>query len=286
MSRTTTLAAITATAMISTAFATPAAFADAPTIESGNAHWNIKESFLRYVQSPFVASTITTTEGAEKVLRDGKLADFALPVNAADSALDANGNGTIDLDGAISIEGHHGAMDIKMSDFKIVVNGTKGVLQADYVRKGAMPGSEPTTATGDDKPIAEFEVTDALKPGKDNKLSATFTPTKLTEFGVDIFGSSYEVGKPLDDSKVAVNLAFKAPKKEPKPTDPKPTDPKPTDPKPTDPKPTDPKPTDEDGSSTGAIVGIVMAVIAVLGGLGFAATQPSVQKLINQFMGK
>lgn len=293
MSRTSTLALLAATAVASTSLLAPAAFAAAPEVQAGAATWNIKESFLRYVQTPFVGSTITTTDGAEKVEKDGKLVDFKLPVNTKDTALNDKGEGTIDLDGAISIVGHKGAMDIQMSDFKIVINGNTGHLQADYTRKGSMPGSEPTTSTGDDKPIVEFEVKEAPKPVAGSKKELVFTPTKMTEFGVDIFGTSYEVGKPIEDSKVAVNLEFKA---APKPTTeaPKPSSeaPKPSSeaPKPSSeaPKPSQeaPKPENQKGDalSPGAIAGIVIGILVIVGGLAFAATLPEVQAIIAQFL--
>ena len=320
MSHTTSMAFITATALVSAAFVAPAAEAQTPSIESGTANWNIKKSFLRYVQMPFVAGTVTTSEGAEKVMKNGKIVDFALPVNAADSALDSDGNGTIDLDGAIHITGHHGGMDIQMSDFKIVVNGTKGVLQADYVRKGAMPSGNATDDTaesaGDDKPIVEFAVPEPLKPGDDNKINTSFTPTAMTEFGIDIFGESYEQGAPIHDSKVDLALSFKdaadtgagagagadsdtdsddddtatdtdtAPGAEGTGTEgTKTEETKPGDTKPGDTKPGDTKPApNTGGSSTGAAFGILAVLLAILGGIAYVATQPSIQAAINQFL--
>ena len=265
MSRTSTLALVTAATVASSALFAPAASAaETPELLTGNATWNIKESFLRYVQSPFTAGTITVTEGAEKVEADGKAVDFKFPVNVADSALNEKGEGTIDLDGAFQIVGHKGAMDIQMSDFKIVINGNKGHLQADYVRKGAMPGSEPSTSTGDDKPIIEFDVKESLVPAAGGKKEITFTPTAMTESGVDIFGTSYTAGKPLEDSKVGVSLDFK---KAENPADPNPADPKP-----------------DSSASPAAIGGIVVAVLAVLGGLAFATTLPQVQAMLGQFL--
>lgn len=265
MSRTSTLALVTAATVASSALFAPAASAaETPELLTGNATWNIKESFLRYVQSPFTAGTITVTDGAEKVEADGKVVDFKFPVNVADSALNEKGEGTIDLDGAFQIVGHKGAMDIQMSDFKIVINGNKGHLQADYVRKGAMPGSEPSTSTGDDKPIIEFDVKESLVPAAGGKKEITFTPTAMTESGVDIFGTSYTAGKPLEDSKVGVSLDFK---KAENPADPNPADPKP-----------------DSSASPAAIGGIVVAVLAVLGGLAFATTLPQVQAMLGQFL--
>ncbi|OFT81829.1 HtaA domain-containing protein [Corynebacterium sp. HMSC29G08] len=263
MSRTSTLALVTAATVASTALFAPAASAtETPELLTGNATWNIKESFLRYVQSPFTAGTITATKGAETVEADGKVVDFKFPVNVADSALNEKGEGTIDLDGAFQIVGHKGAMDIQMSDFKIVINGNKGHLQADYVRKGAMPGSEPSTSTGDDKPIIEFDVKESLVPAAGGKKEITFTPTAMTESGVDIFGTSYTAGKPLKDSKVGVSLDFK---KAEKPANPNPANP-------------------DSSASPAAIGGIVVAVLAVLGGLAFATTLPQVQAMLGQFL--
>ncbi|AKV58763.1 HtaA domain-containing protein [Corynebacterium riegelii] len=260
MSRTSTLALVTAATVASTALFAPAASAaETPELLTGNATWNIKESFLRYVQSPFTAGTITVTDGAEKVEADGKVVDFKFPVNVSDSALNEKGEGTIDLDGAFQIVGHKGAMDIQMSDFKIVINGNKGHLQADYVRKGAMPGSEPSTSTGDDKPIIEFDVKESLVPAAGGKKEITFTPTAMTESGVDIFGTSYTAGKPLEDSKVGISLDFKKAE-----------------------TPADPKP--DSSASPAAIGGIVVAVLAVLGGLAFATTLPQVQAMLGQFL--
>ena len=270
MSRTSTLALVTAATVASSALFAPAASAaETPELLTGNATWNIKESFLRYVQSPFTAGTITVTEGAEMVEADGKVVDFKFPVNVADSALNEKGEGTIDLNGAFQIVGHNGAMDIQMSDFKIVINGNKGHLQADYVRKGAMPGSEPSTSTGNDKPIIEFDVKESLVPAAGGKKEITFTPTAMTESGVDIFGTSYTAGKPLEDSKVGVSLDFK---KAENPADPNPADPNPADPKP------------DSSASPAAIGGIVVAVLAVLGGLAFATTLPQVQAMLGQFL--
>ena len=260
MSRTSTLALVTAATVASSALFAPAASAaETPELLSGNATWNIKESFLRYVQNPFVGSTITASDGAEKVEADGKVVDFKLPVNVADSALNDKGEGTIDLDGAIRIEGHKGAMDIQMSDFKIVINGNKGHLQADYVRKGTKPDAGMDDAKNDDKPIIEFDVKESLVPAAGGKKEITFTPTAMTEFGVDIFGTSYTAGKPLEDSKVGVSLDFKKVE-----------------------KPADPKP--DSSASPAAIGGIVVAVLAVLGGLAFATTLPQVQAMFGQFL--
>lgn len=263
MSRTSSLALVTAAAVTSTALFAPAASAaETPELLSGNVTWNIKESFLRYVQNPFVGSTITASDGAEKVEAEGKVVDFKLPVNAADSAFNDKGEGTIDLDGAIRIEGHKGAMDIQMSDFKIVINGNKGHLQADYVRKGAKPDTDMDDAKNDDKPIVEFDVKESLVPTAGGKKEIIFTPTAMTESGVDIFGSSYKLGVPMEDSKAGVSLDFKNAE-----------------------TPANPNPSDQNGStSPAAIGGIVVAVLAVLGGLAFATTLPQIQAMLGQFL--
>ena len=90
-----------------------------------------------------------------------------------------------------------------------------------------------------------------------DRKEITFTPTAMTESGIDIFGTSYTAGKPLKDSKVGVSLDFK---KAENPADPK------------------------SSASPAAIGGIVVAVLAVLGGLAFATTLPQVQAMLGQFL--
>ena len=111
-------------------------------IESGAVNWPIKESFNNYIKMPFVEGTITTDGG---IVENGKSFDFV--VNPDESELDADGNGTLQLDGSIHYQGHHGQLDLKYSDIKIVVtNGTDATITADYDLQGALPGQEQQDA--------------------------------------------------------------------------------------------------------------------------------------------
>lgn len=251
MSRTSALAIATAAATAASLLA-PIAHADTVQLESGAATWNMKASFLNYIQAPFVAGTITASEGAEKVVEGGKITNFSFPVNTAGTKLDNNGNGTIDLDGAVRVEGHHGAMDIQLSDLKLLINGTEGILQADYVRTGAMPGNETTTSTGDDKPIMTFTVPNSVATDKAGEQSFTFTPTTVTEDGEIIF-ESYKKGDVLDDGTVGLTLKYNE-KKDDAPSGTQ-----------TPGGAKTPAPQTGSGSSTGAVVAAVVAVLAALG---------------------
>lgn len=198
--------------------------ADVPAVESGQLNWPIKESFIHHVETnPLAKGIINTTEGAEKV---GK--DFTFPVDAAHTTLDAEGNGTIDTQGSVQIQGYPGlgpngsyGVDLTFSDIKVEVAGQNATITADYKLTGASGPlkNKPVELSGDDAAISTFTLTESLVPETGKTYATTDAPTSLTQTGSDIFLGKYPVGQPLDDANSDLTVAFDGASENAKPSD-------------------------------------------------------------------
>ena len=126
-----------ASALIVSAMAVPATAATQD-LTAGTFAWPIKTSFMEHLAGPMAAGRWTTTDGA--TYKDNQL---LFPVNVAETTLDADGNGTIVLDGSAHIVAYKGlgaggsaGLDLTYSDLKLQVQGTKVELVGDYVLSG------------------------------------------------------------------------------------------------------------------------------------------------------
>lgn len=218
------VAVVSAMAVVAAANVVPqataqTAAAEVPAIESGTFSWPIKESFISYLQMPFAHGEIIATDGAEL---DGTT--FTFPVDAADSSLDATGNGTVAVDGALHFRAHpdgNGAygMDVAYDDIEIEVAGTTATIVADYDVKGAMPGQEPQNISKEDQPIASFELEAPLTPEVGKTVEVTDRPTTLLA-GAEESLLNYKAGTVLDDGDVDLALTFAKAEKPADPVDP------------------------------------------------------------------
>ena len=241
-----------------------------PAIESGAINWPIKESFNKYVVGIFAQGEITT---------DGVNADennsFDFTVNPDESELDADGNGTLQLDGSIHYEGHHGALDLKYSDIKInIENGTEATITADYHLQGGFPGQEVHDAEVNDADIASFTLDEALLPVAEETYEQTDLQTSFLQGAVDSL-LNYDAG-PVKDGDVDLSVTFgEAPAEQPAGDDDDAKDnenPAGNDDDQDDKdKQEDPKKdpakdlSSKDGSSKGGIIAIIVAVLAAIG---------------------
>jgi len=241
-----------------------------PAIESGAINWPIKESFNKYVVGIIAQGEITT---------DGVNADennsFDFTVNPDESELDADGNGTLQLDGSIHYEGHHGALDLKYSDIKInIENGTEATITADYHLQGGFPGQEVHDAEVNDADIASFTLDEALLPVAEETYEQTDLQTSFLQGAVDSL-LNYDAG-PVKDGDVDLSVTFgEAPAEQPAGDDDDAKDnenPAGNDDDQDDKdKQEDPKKdpakdlSSKDGSSKGGIIAIIVAVLAAIG---------------------
>lgn len=166
-------------------------------IESGTVNWPIKESFNAYIGA---AGELTVSDG---VVRDGN--SFNFTVDADDSNLDAEGNGTIELDGNIHYYAHNGGLDMTLDDFKVVVAGTDAIITADVELNGQRPGQEPISTEEDDVQVSSFELDEPLVPA----YGETLTQSDLTTTFLDGAATlGYTPGEVVEGGDVDIELTF------------------------------------------------------------------------------
>ena len=257
---TTTLTAVaTATALAATSTLSPVATAEetapVPVVESGYVSWSIKDSFLRYLQGPIAKGSVTASEGLETIKNDkDKITNFKFPVDAKKTSINADGVGTIDLDGAIHFLGHKGygnkdayGLDVTLSDFKVKLTEKEAVITVDYLSKGWNPGENKPfeDQKGDDVEFAKLPLTAPIKPAVNQTVTSESGNGSLAKGGVEAMMGFYEEG--IEMAPASFNVKFGEPV----------------------------KPKDPAGSSlsTGGIIGIIIALLALIGGGAFFAQQ-------------
>ncbi|MFG2221902.1 HtaA domain-containing protein [Streptomyces sp. NPDC048644] len=169
--------------------------AASPAIVDGTLDWGVKKSFRDYVTGPIgngkaELSGGATASGAGYRFPKGHGTHDTAAMNAA-------------FHGSVRFLAHSGALDMKFSDLKVKVAGTKGTLIADVSAKSRESGKVTTT---DAMPVADLKVpSGALKPAK-GIVTLDKVPATLTAAGAKAFDNMYRKGETLDPVTLAVSL--------------------------------------------------------------------------------
>ncbi|RPK65532.1 putative hemoglobin and hemoglobin-haptoglobin-binding protein 3 precursor [Streptomyces sp. ADI96-02] len=244
-------AAVATAAALGATFALPALAADsgaaedtaasttaAPKVDltDGTLDWGFKESFRKYLASPFAHGKITVSGGARQAADNGAFT-FVNGKGVYDT--DTHGTDTA-FEGAVNFSAHQGVLDITLSDLKVSTTGKGGAITADV---------KTPQGAKDDVAVAALDLS-AVRPGQGAGGAMVFKdiPATLTKAGSEAFNGQYKEGDALDPATLSVKQAAAPPTGGPtdEPTD-RPTE-KPAD-EPTK-EPTKPtgEPTEEPGT--------------------------------------
>lgn len=163
-------------------------------IESGNLTWNIRDSFLHYLNT--IARGNITVEGLSKNAAGGL--DFT---SASGSYDEATKTGQINFAGKVHISGHHGQLNSSFENTRLVIKGGKGYLVVDAEALN-MQGENRTFK---DLVLAEVDLSGATL--ENNVLSAKNAAVTVTVEGSEaIFAGQYNDA----DKRAMAPLSFSA----------------------------------------------------------------------------
>ncbi|WP_426310654.1 HtaA domain-containing protein [Cellulosimicrobium sp. E-16] len=151
----------------------------APTdVTGGSATWNLVDSWTSYVTGPIAQGTVTPP------LQGGQ-SSYGPASGTYD---DASGTGSVRLGGSTRYQGHHGALDVTVSDLRLDLTGpTTGVLYADFA-------GTVNAGAGDDAKVADVAVS-ATRDG--DQVTFVANGNVAASLGdVSSYFSSY-AGKPI-----------------------------------------------------------------------------------------
>lgn len=167
-------------------------------VSAGNLTWGMKESFRSYLTKPFVGGQITTSGGATQAANNGVF-NFGSGTGTL-----RGGTGTLSFKGTVRIQGHHGQMDMTLSNPQVVLtSGTAGELRLD----AKLPQTTQTEAfQKKNAVIAKLSFSGAsIASGKLELINAAAV---LTADGAKAFGGMYSANDAVDP--VSVRAAFAA----------------------------------------------------------------------------
>ena len=163
-------------------------------IESGNLTWNIRDSFLHYLNT--IARGNITVEGLSKNAAGGL--DFT---SASGSYDEATKTGQINFAGKVHISGHHGQLNSSFENTRLVIKEGKGYLVVDAEALN-MQGENRTFK---DLVLAEVDLSGATL--ENNVLSAKNAAVTVTVEGSEaIFAGQYNDA----DKRIMAPLSFSA----------------------------------------------------------------------------
>ena len=163
-------------------------------IESGNLTWNIRDSFLHYLNT--IARGNITVEGLSKNAAGGL--DFT---SASGSYDEATKTGQINFAGKVHISGHHGQLNSSFENTRLVIKEGKGYLVVDAEALN-MQGENRTFK---DLVLAEVDLSGAIL--ENNVLSAKNAAVTVTIEGSEaIFAGQYNDA----DKRIMAPLSFSA----------------------------------------------------------------------------
>ena len=163
-------------------------------IESGNLTWNIRDSFLHYLNT--IARGNITVEGLSKNAAGGL--DFT---SASGSYDEATKTGQINFAGKVHISGHHGQLNSSFENTRLVIKEGKGYLVVDAEALN-MQGENRTFK---DLVLAEVDLSGAIL--ENNVLSAKNAAVTVTVEGSEaIFAGQYNDA----DKRIMAPLSFSA----------------------------------------------------------------------------
>lgn len=163
-------------------------------VESGNLTWNIRDSFLHYLNT--IARGNITVEGLSKNAAGGL--DFT---SASGSYDEATKTGQINFAGKVHISGHHGQLNSSFENTRLVIKEGKGYLVVDAEALN-MQGENHTFK---DLVLAEVDLSGATL--ENNVLSAKNAAVTVTVEGSEaIFAGQYNDA----DKRAMAPLSFSA----------------------------------------------------------------------------
>ncbi|SKB08318.1 HtaA domain-containing protein [Aeromicrobium choanae] len=179
----TTVAALTAGVLALTPATAQAA--ESQTIEDGSISWGLKASFRSYLTGPIAHGTITPTAPATDT---GTQTVFPQA-----SGSWADGEASVGAKGAVKFYGHDGALDLTISDPRIVVTGSGAQLVVDAV--------DSEDVSHDDVAFADIQLAGTVSSSP-VAVSITAAPTTITAAGAGLLSNQgsafYAPGTALD----------------------------------------------------------------------------------------
>lgn len=172
------------------------AVANTETTTEATAQWGVKESFRKYIAGNIARGSVDFT---------GNVSDAPVPYTWTD------GTGTVDreagaadisFEGSVTFNGHHGLLETKLSDLRVVINAdASSTIYADVSAK-QLDSEEIFTA--DDVAFATIQ----NPTWTDTEVSGSAV---LTESGAQAFAGFYEPGVQLDDISLTIPEPAPAP---------------------------------------------------------------------------
>jgi len=165
-------------------------------VVDGGLDWGMKASFRNYIQTT-AAGTITPGNGATTNV-DGT---FHFPLDVSGDEYD-EGDITAAFDGSVHFTGHSGALDLTVSDLRVVTTGSTGVLVADLVN--APVGDTPETF--DDVDLVTLDLSGSGPVVVGTSLRWDDIVAALTADGAEAFAGFYTTGTAFDTADLVLEF--------------------------------------------------------------------------------
>ena len=207
-------------------------------LQDASVDWGVKSSFRRYITGPVAG-------GSQELTGATSNADGSYHFTAAEGTVEADGSYHVKFTGSsVKYTGHHGVLEVTISDLELVVKDGQGSLYANISERPYNGNTTPNPPVQHDHTlIGTFDASSLKNEGGQLTLAASdATKVKLSTEATSVFAGFYQAGQELDALAFSAKLVTKQAPAPEKPADPTPEPSQPAQPAPEPTQPEQPAP--------------------------------------------